>query len=122
MISSCLCLYEQSGTQTAVKSFDKIVEEVISSIKKKSSLVEKMIKAQEQTAVAQAEELQLQLENEIVKLKKRAADLQQLSHMDDHIHFIQVPDAFQCPMEQISLLSYIIISLDYFISQLHMCE
>lgn len=65
--------------------------------------MKELIEAQEKTAVARTEELQLQLKTEIVKLRKRDIDLKQLSLMDDHIHFIQVPDAFQCGMGQLSL-------------------
>ncbi|KAL7375991.1 hypothetical protein ABVT39_027828 [Epinephelus coioides] len=76
-------------TQPAVKSCDKIFDELISSLKKKRTLVKQLIEAQEQTAVAQADELQLQLEEEITSLKKNDTELEQLSQTDDHIHFIQ---------------------------------
>ncbi|XP_049423922.1 E3 ubiquitin-protein ligase TRIM47-like [Epinephelus fuscoguttatus] len=76
-------------TQPAVKSCDKIFDELISSLKKRRTLVKQLIKAQEQTAVAQADELQLQLEEEITNLKKNDTELEQLSQTDDHIHFIQ---------------------------------
>ncbi|XP_071315223.1 E3 ubiquitin-protein ligase TRIM65-like isoform X2 [Trachinotus anak] len=79
----------KSCTQTTVKSCDKIFDELVSSIKKKRTLMKQLIKAQEKTAVSQAEELQLRLEEELTKLKKRDADLEELSHTDDHIHFIQ---------------------------------
>ncbi|KAK2862950.1 hypothetical protein Q5P01_002483 [Channa striata] len=75
--------------QTAVKSCDRIFDELIASVKKKRTSAKQMLKAQEKKAVAQAEELQLQLEEEIIKLKKRDADLLELSHTDDNIHFIQ---------------------------------
>ena len=88
----CFCLYEQSCSQPAVKICDKIFDELISSIKKKHTLVKQLIKAQEHTAVCQAEELQLQLKDEITKLKIRDTDLEQLSQTDNHIHFIQVAD------------------------------
>ncbi|XP_022625644.1 tripartite motif-containing protein 16-like [Seriola dumerili] len=79
----------KSCTQTTVKSCDKIFDELISSIKKRRILMTMLIKFQEKTAVAQAEELQLQLEEEVTKLKRRDADLEELSHTDDDIHFIQ---------------------------------
>ena len=51
------------------------------------------MKNQEKTAVAKAEELQLKLEDEISKLRRRDSELEQLSHVDDNIHFIQVPES-----------------------------
>ncbi|KAM3857578.1 tripartite motif-containing protein 16-like [Diretmus argenteus] len=54
----------------------------------------------QKTAVSQAEELLLQLEEEIARLRRRDTELEELSHTDHHIHFIQVisypdhPDRF----------------------------
>ncbi|XP_073331578.1 E3 ubiquitin-protein ligase TRIM47-like [Pagrus major] len=79
----------KSCSETAVKTSDEIFDELISSIKQKRTLAKQLMKDQEKTAVAQAEELQLQLEDEITKLRRRDSELEQLSHMDDHIHFIQ---------------------------------
>ncbi|XP_068584511.1 E3 ubiquitin/ISG15 ligase TRIM25-like [Cebidichthys violaceus] len=79
----------KSSTQPARKTCDKIFDELICSIKKKRSLTKQLINAQQETASAQAEQLQLQLEEEISKMKRRDAELEQLSHTDDHIHFIQ---------------------------------
>ncbi|KAM6894758.1 E3 ubiquitin-protein ligase TRIM65-like [Lycodopsis pacificus] len=79
----------KSSTQPARKTCDKLFDEMISSMNKKRSLAKQLINAQQETAAAQAEELQLQLEEEISKMKRRDAELEQLSHMDDHIHFIQ---------------------------------
>ncbi|XP_026151007.1 tripartite motif-containing protein 16-like [Mastacembelus armatus] len=76
-------------SQTAVASCDEIFDGLISFIKAKRTLATKLIEGQEKTAVAQAEALQLQLEEEISKLQRRHTDLQQLSHTDDHIHFIK---------------------------------
>ncbi|XP_068443646.1 E3 ubiquitin/ISG15 ligase TRIM25-like [Clinocottus analis] len=79
----------KSSTQPAVETCDKIFDEMICSMKKKRSLTKELITGQQKTAAAEAEELQLQLEEEISKMKRRDTDLEQLSHTDDHIHFIQ---------------------------------
>uniref|UniRef100_UPI0037E70E28 tripartite motif-containing protein 16-like n=1 Tax=Semicossyphus pulcher TaxID=241346 RepID=UPI0037E70E28 len=79
----------KSCSQTAVEASDEICGELISSIKENCSSAKQLIKAQEKTAVAQAEGLQLQLEEEIAKLRKRDTELEQNAHIDDHIHFIQ---------------------------------
>ncbi|XP_076580604.1 E3 ubiquitin/ISG15 ligase TRIM25-like [Chaetodon auriga] len=77
------------GSQTTLKTSNEIFDNLISSIKKKRSLAKELMKAQEKTAIAQAEELKAQLEEEITKLSTRDTELEQLSHVDDHIHFIQ---------------------------------
>ncbi|XP_076580606.1 E3 ubiquitin-protein ligase TRIM16-like isoform X2 [Chaetodon auriga] len=77
------------GSQTTLKTSDEIFDKLISSIKKRRSLVKELMKAQEKTAIAQAEELKAQLEEEITKLSTRDTELEQLSRVDDHIHFIQ---------------------------------
>ncbi|CAJ1086076.1 tripartite motif-containing protein 16-like [Xyrichtys novacula] len=76
-------------SQTSVKTSSKIFGELISSLKKNCTSLEKLVEAQEKKEVAQAEGLQLQLEEEISKLRKRDTDLEQISHVDDNIHFIQ---------------------------------
>ncbi|XP_028420530.1 tripartite motif-containing protein 16-like [Perca flavescens] len=89
----------KSCSQPAVKICDKVFDELISSMKKKRTLVKQLIKAQEHTAVCQAEELQLKLKDEITKLKIRDTDLEQLSHTDNHIHFIQTFQSLSTPCE-----------------------
>ncbi|XP_030286363.1 E3 ubiquitin-protein ligase TRIM47-like isoform X2 [Sparus aurata] len=79
----------KSCSGTAVKTSDKIFDELITSIKIKHTLVKQLMQSQEKTAVIQAKQLQLQLEDEITKLRRRDSELEQLSHVDDHIHFIQ---------------------------------
>nr|XP_020444318.1 tripartite motif-containing protein 16-like isoform X2 [Monopterus albus] len=79
----------KSCSRTAVESCDETIDELISFIKTKHTLVTQLIKSREETAVAQAEALQLQLEEEIARLHRRDTYLDQLSHTDDHIHFIQ---------------------------------
>ncbi|XP_030609775.1 tripartite motif-containing protein 16-like isoform X2 [Archocentrus centrarchus] len=77
------------GSQTAVKCSDEIFDKLISSIQKKRASAKQLIEAREKAALDQAEALQLQLEEEIAKLRRRDADLEELSHTADHIHFIK---------------------------------
>ena len=49
-----------------------------------------MIRDGEKTAVSGAEERLERLEQEINDLRRRNAELEQLSHTEDHIHFLQV--------------------------------
>ncbi|XP_067378778.1 E3 ubiquitin-protein ligase TRIM47-like [Channa argus] len=79
----------KSGAMTALKDCDCIFAELVSSMQEKCSEVKQLIVSQEKTAVAKAAQMQLQLEEEITKLRRRAAQLEQLSHIDDPIHVIQ---------------------------------
>ncbi|KAM9335561.1 uncharacterized protein ABDE67_020554 [Symphorus nematophorus] len=76
-------------SKTAVKTSDEIFDELISFTKNIHISAKHLIKERERTAVAQAKELQLQLEEEITTLRRRDTKLERLSRTDDHIHFIQ---------------------------------
>lgn len=52
--------------------------------------MKELIRAQERAATSQAEELLLQLEQEIAELKKRDAELSQLAQTENQISFLQV--------------------------------
>eukprot|EP00063_Salmo_salar_P062782 XP_014037617.1 PREDICTED: tripartite motif-containing protein 47-like isoform X1 [Salmo salar] len=73
----------------AVKDSDKIFTELIRSIERRRSEVKELILAQEKAQVSQAEGLLEQLKQEIAELRKRSTELEQLSHTEDHIHFLQ---------------------------------
>ncbi|XP_069043968.1 E3 ubiquitin-protein ligase TRIM39-like [Lepisosteus oculatus] len=79
----------RSSARTAVQDTDRIFTELIRSIERTRSEVTELIRAQERGAVSQAEGLLEQLEKEITELKRRDAELNQLSHTEDHIHFLQ---------------------------------
>ncbi|XP_069055064.1 E3 ubiquitin-protein ligase TRIM39-like isoform X1 [Lepisosteus oculatus] len=78
-----------SSAHTAVQDTDRIFTELIRSIERTRSEVTELIRAQERAAVSQAEGLLERLEKEITELKRRDAELNQLSHTEDHIHFLQ---------------------------------
>jgi len=73
-----------------VKDIERIFNELIRSIKKKRSELTRLIRDQEKSAVSQAEGLLQRMEQEIADMRKRRAELEQLSHTDDHIQFLQV--------------------------------
>jgi hypothetical protein len=62
----------------------------IRSIERRRSEVKEQIRAQEKAGVSQAEGLLEQLEQEVAEFKRRDSELEQLSHTEDHIHFLQV--------------------------------
>ncbi|KAI4889329.1 hypothetical protein NFI96_005062 [Prochilodus magdalenae] len=77
--------------QSAVEDSERIFTELIRSIEKKRSEVTELIRAQEKAELSGAEELLEKLEQEMADLKRRRTELEQLSHTEDHIHFLQVP-------------------------------
>uniref|UniRef100_A0A674B1E6 Tripartite motif-containing protein 16-like n=1 Tax=Salmo trutta TaxID=8032 RepID=A0A674B1E6_SALTR len=77
------------SAQAAVEASDQIFTELIRSIEGRSSEVKELIRAQEKAQVSQAEGLLEQLKQEIAELRKRSTELEQLSHTEDHIHFLQ---------------------------------
>ncbi|XP_076127245.1 tripartite motif-containing protein 16-like [Alosa pseudoharengus] len=79
----------KSSAQTAVEDSESIFTEMIRSIERRRSEVTELIRAQEKAEVSRAEEHLKQLEQEITELKRRDAELEQLSHTEDHIHFLK---------------------------------
>ncbi|KAL2087473.1 hypothetical protein ACEWY4_016301 [Coilia grayii] len=81
-------LMKQSA-QAAVEDTEGIFTEIISSIRRRCSEVTKLIRDQERADVTQAEECMETLEREIAELKRRDAELEQLSKTQDHTSFLQ---------------------------------
>uniref|UniRef100_A0A3B4E6H9 SPRY-associated domain-containing protein n=1 Tax=Pygocentrus nattereri TaxID=42514 RepID=A0A3B4E6H9_PYGNA len=81
--------YPTRCAQSAVEDSERIFTELIRSIEKKRSEVTKLIRAQEEAKLSGAEELLEKLEQEIADLQRRRTELEQLSHTEDHIHFLQ---------------------------------
>ncbi|KAK3546355.1 hypothetical protein QTP70_025768 [Hemibagrus guttatus] len=76
--------------QTAVQETERLFYDLIISIKKSCSEVTALIRTQEKATVSLAEELMKQLEQEIAELKRKDAEMEELSHAEDPIHFLQV--------------------------------
>ncbi|XP_076126751.1 tripartite motif-containing protein 16-like [Alosa pseudoharengus] len=79
----------KSSAQTAVEDSERIFTEMIRSIERRRSEVTELIRAQEKAEVSRAEGLQKRLEQKIAELKRRDAELEQLSHTEDHIYFLK---------------------------------
>ncbi|XP_051988915.1 E3 ubiquitin/ISG15 ligase TRIM25-like isoform X2 [Xyrauchen texanus] len=82
-------MFHKHFAQTAVEDCERIFTELILSIERSRSEVTQLIRDQEEAAVSRAEELLKQLEQEIDDLRRRVDEMQQLSHTNDHIHFLQ---------------------------------
>ncbi|KAL0152699.1 hypothetical protein M9458_052422, partial [Cirrhinus mrigala] len=82
------------SAQTAVQDSERIFTELIRSIERSCSEVTQMIRDQEKAAVSQAQGRLEQIKQEINNLRRRDAELEQLSKIQDHIQFLQ---GFQSP-------------------------
>ncbi|KAM9349522.1 tripartite motif-containing protein 16-like [Symphorus nematophorus] len=72
----------------AVEDSEKIFTELIHLIQKRSSDVKQQVRSQQETEVSGVKELQEKLEQEITELKRKDAELKQLSHTEDHNQFL----------------------------------
>ncbi|KAJ8246559.1 hypothetical protein GJAV_G00252760 [Gymnothorax javanicus] len=77
------------SAQAAVEDSERIFTELIRSIERRRSEVKELIRDQEKAEVSRIEGLLERLEQEIAELRRREAELEQLSHTKDHIHFLQ---------------------------------
>ncbi|XP_052424504.1 tripartite motif-containing protein 16-like isoform X1 [Carassius gibelio] len=90
---------QKRSAQTAVEDSERIFTELIRSIKRSRSELIRLIRDQEKTAVSQAEGQLERLEQEINDLRRRDAELEQLSHTQDHILFLQSFQSLSSPPE-----------------------
>uniref|UniRef100_A0A8C7QXD9 Fish virus induced TRIM protein n=1 Tax=Oncorhynchus mykiss TaxID=8022 RepID=A0A8C7QXD9_ONCMY len=102
------------SAQSAVEDSDQIFTELIRSIERRSSEVKELIRAQEKAQVSQAEGLLEQLKQEIAELRKRSTELEQLSHTEDHIHFLQSYQSLSSISISSDLPSIVVRPLQYF--------
>uniref|UniRef100_A0A673GAE9 Tripartite motif-containing protein 16-like n=1 Tax=Sinocyclocheilus rhinocerous TaxID=307959 RepID=A0A673GAE9_9TELE len=80
------------SAQTAVEDSERIFTELIRSIERRFSELIRLIRDQEKAAVSRAEGRLERLEQEINDLRRRDAELEQLSHTQDHLQFLQVTE------------------------------
>ncbi|XP_064176094.1 tripartite motif-containing protein 16-like [Anguilla rostrata] len=85
------------SAQAAVKDSERIFTELISSIERRRSEENELIRDQEKAEVSRAEGLLERLEQEIAELRRRDAELEQLSHTEDHIQFLQNCQSLSVP-------------------------
>ncbi|KAL1254734.1 hypothetical protein QQF64_016963 [Cirrhinus molitorella] len=87
------------SAQTAVEDSERIFTELIRSIERSRSELIRLIRDREKAAVSRAEGRLERLEQEINDLRRRDAELGQLSHTQDHIQFLQSFQSFSAPPE-----------------------
>ncbi|KAM4551525.1 tripartite motif-containing protein 16-like [Odontesthes bonariensis] len=71
-----------------VEHSQKIFSQLIRLLQKRSSDVKQQIRSQQEAEGSRVKELQEKLEQEITELKRKDAELQQLSHTEDHSQFL----------------------------------
>ncbi|XP_031584842.2 tripartite motif-containing protein 16-like [Oreochromis aureus] len=103
----------QSADQT-VEHSEKIFTELIHLIQKRSSDVKQQIRSQQETEVSRVKELEEKLEQEITELKRKGAELKQLSHTEDHIQFLHNYPSLSALSESTDSSSINIRPLRYF--------
>ncbi|XP_030621880.1 tripartite motif-containing protein 16-like [Chanos chanos] len=77
------------SAQTAVEDSERIFTEMIQLIETRRSEVTEQIRAEERAELRPVESHIEKLEQEISELRKRDTELEQISHTEDHIHFLQ---------------------------------
>ncbi|XP_061585408.1 tripartite motif-containing protein 16-like isoform X1 [Cololabis saira] len=77
----------QSADET-VEDSEEIFTELISLLQKRSSDVKQQIRSQQETEVRRVGELEEKLQQEITDLKRRDAEMKQLSDTEDHNQFL----------------------------------
>ncbi|XP_061587637.1 tripartite motif-containing protein 16-like [Cololabis saira] len=77
----------QSADKT-VEDSEEIFTELISLLQKRSSDVKQQIRSQRETEVSRVKELEEKLQQEITDLKRRDAEMKQLSDTEDHNQFL----------------------------------
>uniref|UniRef100_A0A672KPF0 B box-type domain-containing protein n=1 Tax=Sinocyclocheilus grahami TaxID=75366 RepID=A0A672KPF0_SINGR len=87
------------SAQTAVEDSERIFTELIRSIERSHSELIRLITVQEKAAVRRAEGRLERLEQEINDLRRRDAELEHLSHTQDHIQFLQSFQSLSSPPE-----------------------
>ncbi|XP_071005041.1 tripartite motif-containing protein 16-like [Oncorhynchus clarkii lewisi] len=102
------------SAQAAMEDSDQIFTQLICSIERRRSEVKELIRDQEKAQVSQAERLLEQLKQEIAELRKRSTELEQLSHTEDHIHFLQSYQSLSNISISSDLPSIVVCPLQYF--------
>ncbi|XP_043954684.1 tripartite motif-containing protein 16-like [Gambusia affinis] len=72
----------------AVEDSEKLFTELIRLLQERSSDVKQQIRSQQETEVSRVKDVQEKLEQEITELKRKDAELEQLSHTEDHNQFL----------------------------------
>ncbi|KAM3876962.1 tripartite motif-containing protein 16-like [Diretmus argenteus] len=87
----------------AVEDIEKIFTELVRSIERRISDVKEKIRSQQKAKVHQVKKHQKKMEEEIDELERKVAELEQLSHTENIIHFLQHYHSLPCLSESTDL-------------------
>ncbi|XP_023268815.1 tripartite motif-containing protein 16-like [Seriola lalandi dorsalis] len=76
------------SSDEAVSKSEKIFTDLIRLIEERRSEVKQQIRSHQKTEVSRITELEEKLQQEITELRRKDTDLAQLSHTEDHSHFL----------------------------------
>ncbi|KAL2092025.1 hypothetical protein ACEWY4_011823 [Coilia grayii] len=93
----------KSCAQAAVQESERMFTEMMRSIERRRSEVTELIRAQEKAEVSRAEGLLKRLEQEIAELKRRDAEMKQLSQIEDDINFLKTFSSVSDPPQSKNL-------------------
>ncbi|XP_005476541.1 E3 ubiquitin/ISG15 ligase TRIM25 [Oreochromis niloticus] len=97
--------YIKHSTEAALEESERIFSKLIRSIEKQNSEVKELIRVQGKAAVNQAEEELEKIQKEMAELKRTGAELEKLSHTEDHIHFLQKCKSLHFPTKSVEMPS-----------------
>ncbi|XP_073333873.1 tripartite motif-containing protein 16-like [Pagrus major] len=97
-----------------VEDSEKIFTELIHLMEKRRSDVKQQVRSQQETEVSRVKELQEKLEQEITELKRKDAELNKLSHTEDHNQFLHNYPSLSALSESTHSSSINIRPLSYF--------
>ncbi|XP_053186790.1 E3 ubiquitin/ISG15 ligase TRIM25-like [Scomber japonicus] len=98
----------------AVENSEKIFTELMHLLQKRRLDMKQQIRSQQGTEMRRVKELQEKLQQEITELKRKDAELEQLSHTEDHTQFLQDYSLLSCLTESIELPGTKTCPLQYF--------
>ncbi|XP_054912579.1 tripartite motif-containing protein 16-like [Poeciliopsis prolifica] len=76
------------SADNTVENSEKIFTELMLLLQKRSCEVKQQIRSQQETEVRRVKDVQEKLQQEITELKRKDAELEQLSHTEDHTQFL----------------------------------
>ncbi|MBN3307089.1 E3 ubiquitin-protein ligase TRIM39 [Amia ocellicauda] len=103
--------FSKSCAQREAEDSVQVFSALVRSIEKNQAELTELIEAKQRAAEKQAEGLIEELEQEITALKRRHTELEQISHTEDHIHFLQSFPAL-CPLPHTKDWSDITVTSD----------
>ncbi|KAI4871307.1 hypothetical protein NFI96_007662 [Prochilodus magdalenae] len=91
--------YLKRSAQAVEEDSERICTKLIRSIERRHCEVKELVRSEERAALAQAEGQLESLELQIEDHRRRENELEQLSHTEDHIHFLQKCKTLCTPAE-----------------------